>query len=104
MLEVTGSKGTSSVSRCCISKQFHVDQVTIYKNDYELVLGCYKCATVFVPQITSHISFVLWQFEFTKAPLPDSKEDKIDFSKKLLKYNITLAQYESTLAQREIKP
>ena len=44
----------------------------------------------------SHL-FVLQQFEFTKAPLPTFKEDKIEFSKKLLKYNITLAQYESTL-------
>ena len=53
---------------------------------------------------THHISFVLQQFEFTKTPLPASKEDKIEFTKKLLKYNITLMQYESTLAQSEIKP
>ena len=61
-----------------------------------LCLRSYKCAS-FVPQITFHISFVLQQFEFTKALLPTSKE-KIEFSKKLLKYNITLAQYESTHA------
>ena len=43
--------------------------------------------------------FVLQQFEFTKTPPPTSnyKEEKIEFSKKLLKYYITLAQYESTL-------
>ena len=68
-----------------------------------LCLHSYKC-TSFVPQITFHISFVLWQFEFTKTPLPTSKEDKIEFSKKLLKYNITVAQYENTLSQSEIKP
>ena len=52
------------------------------------------------------ISFVLQQFEFTKTPPPTSnyKEEKIEFSKKLVKYDITLAQYESTLTQSEIKP
>ena len=53
VLEVTGSKGTSSVSRCCISKHFHVDQVTIYKDDYELVLAG-------------------WSGTATDCPLPDS--------------------------------
>ena len=69
-----------------------------------LCLHSYKCAS-FVPQITFHISFVLQQFEFTKTPPPTSnyEEEKIEFSKKLFKYNITLAQYESTLAQSEIK-
>ena len=62
-----------------------------------LCLRSYKCSS-FVPQIiTFHISFILQQFEFTKTPLPTSKEDEIEFLKKLLKYNITLAQYESTL-------
>ena len=65
---------------------------------------CLRSAS-FVPQITFYISFVLQQFEFTKTPLPPtSKDDKIEFTKKLLKYNITLAQYENTLSQSEIKP
>ena len=68
-----------------------------------LCLRSYKCSS-FVSQITFHISFVLQQFEFTKTPLPTSKEDEIEFLKKLLKYSITVAQYESTVAQSEIKP
>ena len=68
-----------------------------------LCLRSYKCSS-FVPQIiTFHVSFILQQFEFTKTPLPTSKEDEIEFLKKLLKYSITLAQYESTVAQSEIK-
>ena len=49
--------------------------------------------------------FVLQQFEFTKTPPPTSnyKEEKIEFSKKLLKYYITLAQYESTLVLLRVK-
>ena len=62
VLEVTGSKGTSSVSRCCISKHFHVAQDVEnnkfnYKDDYELVLACYKCTTVVYHR--SHLTSLL---------------------------------------------
>ena len=40
---------------------------------------------------------VLQQYEFRKAPIPSSKEDRVEFSRKLSKYNITLSQYENTL-------
>ena len=65
-----------------------------------LCLHDYEMRHCFAPQITSHISFALQQFE---TPVPASKEDTINFTKKLLKHNITLAQYESTLTQSGIK-
>ncbi len=47
--------------------------------------------------------FILQQFEFSKAAIPDKKEDRIELAKKLAKYNISLSQYENSLGQREIK-
>ena len=46
---------------------------------------------------------VLQQFEFSKAAIPSSKEERVERVRKLSKYNIPLAQYENALQQREIK-
>lgn len=47
---------------------------------------------------------LLQQYEFEKATIPDDPVEKVDFSKKLGKYNISLLQYMRILLQKEIKP
>lgn len=44
------------------------------------------------------------QYEFVRAKIPDTSEQKVEFSKKLRKYNISLFQYAAVLQQKEIKP
>lgn len=51
----------------------------------------------------SHV-LQMQQFELEKASIPTSKEERIEFARKLSKYNISLTQYEHILARAEIKP
>jgi len=44
------------------------------------------------------------QYEFTKQQIPDAQAEKVDFSHKLMKYNISLQQYSAAIKQKEIKP
>ena len=44
------------------------------------------------------------QYEFTKVGIPEESEKKMDLGKKLRKYNVSLAQYDSALRLKEIKP
>ena len=45
----------------------------------------------------------LQYFEFEKAPVPETKEAKLELIKKPGKYNVSLTQYERSLNQTEIK-
>ena len=46
----------------------------------------------------------LQQYEFEKVGIPSVTEQKLELSRKLNKYNMSLIQYSKTLAQKEIKP
>lgn len=44
------------------------------------------------------------QYEFVKAKIPSETEKKVEFSRKLRKYNISLSQYDTAFKQKEIRP
>ena len=45
----------------------------------------------------------LQQYEFTMMKLPDTTDEKAEFSRKLQKYNVSLVQYAAAFKQKEIK-
>ena len=36
--------------------------------------------------------------------IPEAKEERVEFLKKLVKYNVSLSQYKNALAQEELRP
>jgi len=47
---------------------------------------------------------VIQQFEFFKEAIPQTKEEKTAFAKKLAKFNVSLSRYSNILMQTELKP
>ena len=57
------------------------------------------------PQLYSHsVISVMQQYEFTKEPIPEEKEKRMELIRKLSKYNVSLTQYDSAMHLPEIKP
>jgi len=65
----------------------------------------YACNYTYTAELFIHVCLsFLQQYEFTKTKIPNSTDKKVEFSKKLRKYNISLSQYETAYKQMEIKP
>ena len=41
-------------------------------------------------------------YEFKKAPIPDDEDKKTDFVEKLMKFGVSITQYDSALKKEDI--